>query len=259
MSQTDEIFRRKNVNALVGEIAELHRNLGGAFSKKSQKREELWPASRNAMVEALVAISGFFKKLEGFDAYANAFNEFSTALADLDRGTIHVIFTAKARKGGKGKPPESTDIMCARGRVAIAVAYMMQAKANKRSKRNIANEIAAEYRSLARLVKNHTVQAPNLSSSIVSWYDQFNKGRVKNQEARDLFRTFQHWLVISQRGKISSSVDLIHIAHKQLRLATEFIPMTIEEVLGSNNFIEPKKVSKQPRDGTPRRGVKSPY
>lgn len=135
--------------------AELHRDLGIAFNEKSKHRKELWPATRNGVARALIAIAWFFKRLQGFGAYANVFNEFSTALADLDHGAIHAIFTAKARKGGKGKPPDNIDIMCARCRVAISVAYMMRAKATRGNKRDIAADIAAEYRCL-----EHVVLAP---------------------------------------------------------------------------------------------------
>lgn len=255
MSQADEVFQRKNVRQLLRLIADLHRDLGVAFDKKSQKRKELWPATRNDLTGALVAIAWFFKRLEGFDAYSHVFNEFSTALADLDHGTIHAIFAVKARRGGEGKPPDSTDIVCARCRVAIALTYLMRAEPSKRIKQDVAAEIAANYRELERLMQKRADRPPNLARSIVTWYNQFNKGDIKHQEARDLFRSFKHALAIAKRSKSYSSSNMILVAHRQLRLAAEFVPMTVDEALGLSNFIEQKRTLQRPPGGRRRRGV----
>jgi hypothetical protein len=243
MNLTDEIFEPENLDKLFRAIAELHHNLGLAFRKKRQGRKELWPASRNEIIEALVAIAWFCEKLEGFGCYTSVFNEFSSTLSDLDRGTIHAILVAKARKGGKGKPPDSTDIMCARCRVAIAVEYMMHSGASGKSKGDIAHEIALQHQSLKLLTRTRGDRGQNLSGSIVSWYDAFNQGEVKNQEARDFYRTYMHGLKASQRTKATSSADLMRIARRQLHLAANFRPISKDEALNIRNFIEPKRHS----------------
>jgi hypothetical protein len=202
------------------------------------------------MVGALVAIAWFFEKLEGFGAYANVLNEFSSALADLDRGSVHAVFAAKAI----GKPPDNTDLMCARARVAIAVAYMMRAGGRGRKKEDIANEIAMKHQGLRRIRKHPTSDKP-LSSSILSWYNDFNQGKGKNQEARDLYRTYQHGLVSSSRGGKLSPASLNDIAQQQLHLAADFVPMTKAEALTLGNFIEVKRVPERPKGVSRRRGV----
>lgn len=251
MSTIDELFQREHPGHLLRAIAELHRNLGSAFKKAAQGRNELWPANRNEIVTALISVAWFFHELEmsggveGFDAYANVFNEFSSVLADLDRGSKHAIFSEKGRKGGKGKPPDNTDIMCARCRVAIAVAYMMHVEANQKSKGEIARDIEVRHQSLKRLVRKGGDHSKPLRRSIVSWYEEFSQGKVKNQEARDLYRSYMHLLAISQRRKTSSSDDLSREARRQLRLAAAFAPVTIDETLSLSNFIEPKRISRR--------------
>jgi hypothetical protein len=248
MSQVDEVFQHENIYTILRAIAELHRNLDTALKFKARK--QLWPANRNAMIKSLASIAWFFDKLEGFGDHAYVFNEFSSALADLDRGSVHAIFAAKAI----GKPPDNTDLMCARARVAIAVAYMMRADGGERTKEDIANEIAMKHQGLGRIRRRVTSDQP-LSASIVSWYEAFNEGEVKNQEARDLYRTYQHYSAISNRGGKLSPESLNRIAQQQLHLAAEFVPMTKAEALGLSNFIEVKKVPERPKGVRRRRGV----
>jgi hypothetical protein len=249
MNQVDEVFQHENIYTILRAIAELHRNLDAALKRKA--RTQLWPAGRNGMIEALTAIAWFFEKLEGFGAYANVLNEFGSALADLDRGSVHAIFVAKARKGGKGKPPDNTDVACARARVAIAVSCMMRAG---RTKQNIANEIAMKHHGLRRITKSPTSDKP-LSASIVSWYNEFNQGKGKNQEARDLYRIFQHRLAgVNRRGQLSPA-SLNDIAQQQLHLAAHFVPLTKAEALALENFVEVKRVPERPKGVGRRRGV----
>jgi hypothetical protein len=250
MRQVENVARREDILVILRAIAELHQNLGVAF----KARKQLWPTNRNGVVEALTAIAWFLNKLEGFGAYANVLNEFGSALADLDRGSVHAIFVTKAREGGKGKPPDNTDVMCARSRVAIAVSYMLRASGRGRTKEDIANEIAIKHHGLRHIKKSPTSNKP-LSASILSWYNDFNQGKVKNQEARDLYRTYQHRLASSARGGKLTPASLNRTAQQQLHLAAEFVPMTKAEALGLGNFIEVKRVPERPKGVRRRRGV----
>ena len=105
---------------------------------------------------------------------------------------------------------------------------MMHGAAGQGTKEEIANEIAMKQPSLERIRRRTTSEKP-LSASIVSWYESFNEGEVKNQEARDLYRTYQHLLVSARRsGKLSSAFlkriaqqnfkidDLDHVADKYI-------------------------------------------
>jgi hypothetical protein len=249
MTPIDNIVQQEDISKILLSIAELHQNLGLAF--KGVKRKQIWPAHRNEVVGALIAIAWFLDKLEGFDGYANAINELSSALSDLDRGSVHAILQPKARKGNRGRPPDNTDLMCARARVAIAIAYMMQATNKEKTKDEIAIEIAMKYQGLASIRKKITSDT-SLKDSIVSWYNEFNQGKVKNQEASDLYRTHKHFLAISKRNGGLSSAFLNQTAKEQLRMATEFVPIKKTDSLDQRNFIEVKKVPARSKGALPR-------
>ncbi|MCW5691003.1 MAG: hypothetical protein KIT48_01420 [Pseudolabrys sp.] len=229
MSTTDEIFERDNLEKLLRAIAELHRNLGLAFKSGNQGRGVLWPANRNEMIDALISIAWFCDNLEGFDAYANVFNEFSSALADLDSGTIHPILM---KKGG-GRPPESTDAISTRCRVAIAATYLMQ---TGRTKKEITEYIADEYPQLQLLVGKRAAGNAELSESIANWRDEFRKGKIKNKEARDLYQRFMDELHGMKQRKTCTAEALEEIAHHQLKLAAKFKLITRDEVLRAVNW-----------------------
>lgn len=245
MNQVDVVFQHENIHTILRAIAELHRNLDTAL--KGKARKQLWPARRNELIGALAAIAWFLDKLEGFGGYANVLNEFSSALADLDHGTVHAIFAVKR----DGKPSDNTDLMIARCRVAIALACKRRIEPT-RSKRNIADEIATQHHGLRRLTKRPTSDKP-LSASIVSWYDDLNQGKNKNQEARDLFRTFQHFMTISNQRGAPSSTRLRRIAEQQLHLAEDFVPITKAEIFSLKNFIEVKRIPERPKGPRRRR------
>lgn len=244
MSLADEIIEYENIRKLNFAIAELHHNLGVAFNSKSKKQEELWPVDRNGLVMGLIALALFCERLDRFDRYTHVFDEFSSMLADLDYGILHPLLTLKGRKGSIHRPQEPTDIWCSRCRVAIAVKYLMNAG---QKKRDIATRIAHghEYRGLKSLVHQSHRRA-KLTSSIITWYEEFSKGGVKNQEARDLYRTFMHLLGSSRKQKTLSTTWLESMAHRQLTLAAKFKPTTKKEVLSSPRLIEPKRLSVRP-------------
>lgn len=250
MSQVEEVFQRDNILSMLRAIAELHRNLN--VTLKLNARNQRWPASRQGMVDAIAAIAWFLDKLDGFGDHAYAMNEFSSALADIDRGATHAIFATRRT----GKPPDNTDLMCARARVAIAVAYMMHGTGAERSKDEIASEIAMRQPSLALIRRRMNNDKP-LSASIVSWYESFNGGEVKNQEARDLYRTYQHLLVSARRSGKLSSMFLNDMAQQQLHLAAKFLPMTKAQALHASPSINLKKVptAKSAKEGRRVRGV----
>lgn len=228
-----------NLRKLFHAIAELHENLRGAFNKSNSQRMELWPVSRNDMVDGLVSIAHFCRSLEGFDRYGNVFDQFSSVLTDLDRGKRHPILIPK---GGKGKPPESTDIVTARCRVAIAVTYLMYAG---REMKEATNEIARRHPTLDSLVKSVGNRRTKLSISIANWREEFRKGKIKNQEARDLYRSFMHRVSTLKQRKALSESWLVKEAHFQSALAAGFIPMSEGRVLSSLNYIQQKRVPKR--------------
>lgn len=244
MSTTDETIEPENVRKLLSAIKELHHNLGTAFNDTGERATELWPVSRNGLVHGLVAIALFCRRLDGFDRYAPVFNEFSSVLSDLDYGIEHSLLTQKERKGSQHRPSDSTDIWCARCRVAIAIKYLISAGQKKTD--IVANITRAKkYRDLKWLVQEQTRRA-KLSSSIVTWYEEFSKGGVKNQEARDLYRTFMHLLNALRRQKKLTKPWLESMANRQLVLAAGFKPITKDEVLRSFRLIEPKRPASKP-------------
>lgn len=244
MSMADEVIEYENIRHLLFAIAELHHNLGVSFNRASKKQEELWPADRNGLAMGLIALALFCERLDRFDQYTHVFDEFSSMLSDLDYGIVHPLLTPKGRKGSLHRPQEPTDIWCSRCRVAIAVKYLIIAG---QKKSDIADRIAHahEYRGLKWLVHQGNRRA-KLTSSIVTWYEEFSKGGVKNQEARDLYRTFMHLLGSAQKQKTLSTRWLEWMAHRQLTLATRFKPVTEQEVLSSPRSIEPKRISARP-------------
>jgi hypothetical protein len=243
MSLPDEVIEYENIRNLLFAIAELHHNLGVSFNSASKKQEELWPVDRNGLAMGLIALAMFCERLEKFDCYTHVFNEFSSVLADLDYGIVHPVLTIRGRKGSKHRPQEPTDIWCSRCRVAIAVKYLMST-GRKKSEIAVWIEQTRKYHGLNSLV--HKGQRAKMRSSIITWYEEFAKGGVKNQEARDLYRTFMHLLGSSRKLKTLSTRWLEWMADRQLTLAAKFKPITKEEVLSSARSIEPKRISARP-------------
>jgi len=243
MSFDDEVLEHRNIQMLLVAIAELHHNLGVAFGGASKKQEELWPVGRNGLVTGLIALALFCERLDRFDRYTHVFDEFSSMLSDLDYGILHPLLTPRGRKGSQHRPQEPSDMWCSRCRVAIAVKYLMSTGQNKSE---IAKKIARvqKYRGLKWLVDQS--KRATLTSSIISWHARFSKGSIKNQEARDLYRTFMHLLSSSRKQNTLSTKWLERMADRQLTLAAMFKPITKEEVLSSPRSIEPKRISLRP-------------
>lgn len=217
------------------EVSMLQRNLRSALGNK-QNGNAIWRVDRNSMIDGLISVAMFFRRVGGFQTYAQQFDEFASVLIDLDYGTVHPILTPKGRQN---KPPDPTDIWCARTRIVIA--YSMLTEAGWQDDEAV-GEIVARCRRTKELAhdggRNRTP-----SEAIAGWRRALKKRELKNEEARDLYRTFKHLIVVLKMTKTPGALKrtLVSLARHQLKVVAGFIPMTAETVRHSRNWRDRKR------------------
>jgi hypothetical protein len=162
-----------NSTALLHEkLSRLRSNLDTAFAPTQNGVE------RHRYMLALIAIASFFDGISELDNHAIRFAELAVALGDLDHGTIHSLLRAERIAN---RTPDSTQKWIGRAHVAISVEALIL---GGQTRENAAKQIAAQYPSIFALA---TRKAKNLRSAVLGWHREFDRGRVKNDLAKNIF------------------------------------------------------------------------
>ncbi len=226
-------------------IEQLQEHLSFALDAKiEQNGQALSLVDRASLVDALVAVSGFLYSADGLRRFHFQFNELASALADLDRGAQHPILRPK-RIGGRRRPPDPTDLLCAQGRVAFAIEMLVRARmygqetdragSNKRPGpgrprsgestratiiKDCAQTVANRFPCLRHLVSKGA-RSQTLAGSIKYWHSKFYDDQVENPEARDMYLDLKEKLKEMEESDAFSPANLEYFAFEHLRATSK--------------------------------------
>jgi hypothetical protein len=217
---------RPNMSGLevndIDPIEELRGNLGSALGQGNLSGL----VGRPRIVDALISVAVFCKRVQDLAIYSDQFNELASVFADLDHGTIHPILSPRNRGN---RPPEPTDLWCARARVAVAVALLIE---SGRTIRAAAGFVATEFPGL-KVLQQAGTRRKELSASVTHWHNEFAKGKIQNTEAREMYDTVVLTLRSQIETKLMTNKRIEGLARRHLAKTSEFVPMAKEAVVGS--------------------------
>jgi hypothetical protein len=178
---------------------------------KSRKGERLRLADRDRLVHTLRAISAFLETLHWLKDDGRQLEHLATALIDLKHGIVHPVL--KAPKFNS--PPDPTEVWKIRARVAFAVELYLR---TGKTRTVAAAKIAKDYPELSKITKDNS----NLVTAILSWRDDFKKGRIKNRDASEDFAFAMSHLAAELSNEIVPAASLEGWAECWLRDASAF-------------------------------------
>ena len=166
--------------------------------------------------------------LRGIGAGWDLFNKlmtFSTALRDLDLGVTHPILKAKDGR----KPPLSSETWYLRTILAIALDYLVRAKAEKRledAARRVARTPGIEFLLSGRAKSadaRKRSQKSDAYTSVIKWRDTLRRGKETNQIARMVWKASRENLanIDGPQGFRKEAEQLLGMARRELRTLTQ--------------------------------------
>jgi hypothetical protein len=158
----------------------------------------------------------------GWDLF-NKLMTFSTALRDLDLGVTHRILKAKDGR----KPPLSSETWYLRTILAIALDYLVRAKAEKLedAARRVARTPGIEFLLSGRAKSadaRKRSQKSDAYTSVIKWRSTLRRGKETNQIARMVWRASRENLanIDGPQGFRKEAEQLLGIARRELRTLT---------------------------------------
>jgi hypothetical protein len=104
------------------------------------------------------------------------------ALRDLDLGVVDPLLKPALVSN---KPADPSSLWEARERVALQMHLLIL---SGKRRRQAATEVAKTFPEIAKLDTIRSREPRRLATRILSWYDDFKQGKVKNRHALALFR-----------------------------------------------------------------------
>ena len=174
MSRSDRTAKSTLANAL----EKLHRNVARAFDQEPDYPGN--PANeRERYAAALVAVAQYFSSVAG-RPIAERFFELASAIADLNKGTIHPLLQ---QVRPDNRPADPSQMWRARARVALGLEALLRSGLNRS---DATAKIASQYSSIANLA-GVKAKDSKLQTIVFGWRRELKAGRVKNFEANELF------------------------------------------------------------------------
>jgi len=137
---------------------------------------------RDRYAAALPVVARFITGIVG-EKYGNKFFELGSAIADLNKGALHPLFTLPKQKGR----PSPSQIWRGRANAALALDALVKCKIKPL---DAAKEIVKEFPGVANLASERTyrsVRGGSFENIIIEWRKRFNTNRIGNDEAAELF------------------------------------------------------------------------
>jgi hypothetical protein len=177
VSKPDPIVLR-----LYEKLARLQNELDIAFLVADQQSDPAFERARYQ--EALRAIGNFLEAIS-LDRHSAKLLDLAIALADLDHGATAPMLQPRRIEN---RAPAPTKTWIGRAHVALSIeAFAFAGESREAAAAHIAKEVPA----LATLA---TKKAKTLRTVVLSWYSEFNRGRVKNDLARKVFEVGRSFL-----------------------------------------------------------------
>jgi len=130
---------------------------------------------------ALMGVADFLGAIGARELYGGRFAKLATAISDLESGRVVPVLSPQPF--GKGRPPDGSETWTRRAFVALAVEALLLSG----SKRvDAAREIVRRFPAVANLAR---AKSPSKSrDAVLSWYESFRHGEVKNRNAVAAYR-----------------------------------------------------------------------
>jgi hypothetical protein len=174
MPRSDRTAKSKLLNAL----EKLHRDSARAFNQEPDyPRDPMNERERYAA--ALIVVAQYFSSV-GEKQIANRFFELSSAIADLNNGTVHPILRPMRADNRRADPSQ---LWRARARVALGLEALLRSGLNRS---DATAKIASQCSSIANLA-GVKAKDSRLEITVFGWRRELKAGRVKNFEASELF------------------------------------------------------------------------
>jgi hypothetical protein len=174
MPRSDRMAKSKLLNAL----EKLHRSVARAFDQEPDYLGN--PTNeRERYAAALVVVAQYFSSVAG-RPIADRFFELASAIADLNKGTVHPLLQ---QVRPDNRPADPSQLWRARARVALGLEALLRSGLNRS---DAAAKITSEYSSIANLA-GVKAKDSKLQTIVFGWRRELKAGRVKNFEAIELF------------------------------------------------------------------------
>jgi len=118
----------------------------------------------------------------GYKAHIKQLYELALALEDLDRGIVDPLLKPSPVRGKK--PANASSVWERRGRIALGVEALISTGINRKQ---AAKKAARDFPAIRKLAGIEPVKPRSTETMILSWYDHFKQGKVRNSQAFALF------------------------------------------------------------------------
>jgi hypothetical protein len=168
----DPEYRRAAADHVFGAFIRLIRAVDREFIGEPTAQ----PSWKDRRANALTAVGFFFDQMR--EPSAAAFHELSSALRDLNRGTVHPLLQPTRTDN---RPPEPSGLWRARACGVLALEALI---CSGRTPADAAAEIARKFPHLSHLAG---ARSNAFGRTVLNWRKEFHSKRVKNKEAATFF------------------------------------------------------------------------
>jgi hypothetical protein len=170
-------------------IADFQAGLRRAFdsAKPASSPVKDAPYERARYVNALKAVSDLIKATSGQKQHMKCFYRLALALEDLNYDIVDPLL--KPTLGRTKQHASST--WCARANVALGILALIRSTmarpAGPMKRKEAAKQAARDFAEISKLAGVSRREPTSTETKILSWYDDFMSGKVKNRQATALF------------------------------------------------------------------------
>jgi hypothetical protein len=179
------------VSVLVERTEQLLASLHEAFEKPSETGND-----QDRYMLALQRVAEFLDAIGVKESYGRRFADLAIAIGDLEHGTVHPLL--KPRSFGKGRASDPSQTWIQRACVALAVGALITSGLKRTE---AAREIVRRFPAVATLAR--TGEPGKSRAAVLSWYENFRRGEVKNRAAVTVYGMLQEQI----RDKIGSDSE----------------------------------------------------
>jgi hypothetical protein len=166
-------------------LAELNKRLAQAFAPNdADDGSAVYQRIRYAI--AMRVLGDFIESSGGEPAIAGKIVELASMLMDLDNGVVAAVLRPSTPGN---RPIDPSNVHSGRALAALGIyALVKDGKSREEAARIAAKSIPNLARLCSQKASGSKSKASTPQSAVLSWYDEFRKGRAKNHQAVVLFK-----------------------------------------------------------------------